>query len=68
LNKKISLVEANTASKIDQLSTNLKEMVEANQKMIYDNEFKLEAVNKQLQDLTDTNRIQYNDLKDTFHQ
>lgn len=68
MNKKISLVEANTASKIDQLSTNLKEMVEANQKMIYDNEFKLEAVNKQLQDLTDTNRNQYNDLKDSFHQ
>lgn len=34
INKKISLVEANMASKHDQMHTKLKEMIDANQKII----------------------------------
>lgn len=66
LKKQIGLVEVNAISKIDSFSTKIRESVDTIQKNMYDFEFKVESNNKQILDLSDTVRNQYNELTETF--
>jgi len=66
LKKQIGLVEANAINKIDSITVKIRETVDTLQKNMYEFEYKAELNNKQLLELKEEFKIQYNELRDTF--